>query len=45
VSYDGRRDRLRAVSVTPRAACRLCGAQPEILHIDYDRYLAPSCAA
>ncbi|HEY4158860.1 MAG TPA: HesA/MoeB/ThiF family protein, partial [Polyangiaceae bacterium] len=33
VSYDGRRDRLRAVPVSARESCRLCGARPEIIEI------------
>jgi adenylyltransferase/sulfurtransferase len=44
VSYDGKRDRARAVAVAARAACPLCGART-IDSITYARYTAPSCAA
>jgi len=44
-TYDGLRDRLRSVSVAPRAGCPLCGAAPAILHIDESRYTGASCAA
>lgn len=43
-TYDGRRDVLRVVPVTPRAACPLCGARPTIRSIDAARYEAPSCS-
>lgn len=31
VTFDGRRDRLRAVTVTPRPSCPLCGERPSIV--------------
>jgi len=45
VSYDGKTDRARAVSVAPRAGCALCSAERSIDTITYARYTAPSCAA
>jgi adenylyltransferase/sulfurtransferase len=38
-TYDGRRDRLRAVNVAARASCPLCGASPSLLDIDAERYV------
>lgn len=43
-TYDGRRDRLRAVEVPRRPDCPLCGTQ-EIFDIDEARYTGQSCAA
>jgi molybdopterin/thiamine biosynthesis adenylyltransferase len=45
VSYDGKTDRARAVSVAARAHCALCGPERNIDSISYARYTAPSCAA
>jgi molybdopterin/thiamine biosynthesis adenylyltransferase len=45
VSYDGKSDRARAVSVAARAGCALCGAERAIDEIRDARYTAPSCAA
>ncbi len=44
-TYDGWRDRLREVAVSPRATCALCGPDRSIFDTDESRYLAPSCAA
>ncbi len=44
-TFDGKSDRLRAVEVSPRADCALCGREPRIGDIDESRYLAPGCAA
>ena len=43
-TYDGQLDRLRRVEASPRPACPLCGTS-EIVDIDENRYLQPSCAA
>jgi molybdopterin/thiamine biosynthesis adenylyltransferase len=45
VSYDGKTDRARAISVAARARCALCGPERNIDSISYARYTAPSCAA
>jgi len=45
VSYDGKADRARAVSVGARSGCALCSAERAIDSISYARYTAPSCAA
>jgi len=44
-TYDGLTDRLRAVAVSPRSDCALCGVYPTIQGIDETRYMQPSCAA
>jgi adenylyltransferase/sulfurtransferase len=44
-TYDGRRDRLRAVRVHPRAACPLCSPTPSISQIEESRYTRAHCAA
>jgi adenylyltransferase/sulfurtransferase len=44
-TYDGQRDQLRQVSVSPRATCALCGTSPSITQITESRYTTPSCAA
>jgi molybdopterin/thiamine biosynthesis adenylyltransferase len=44
VTFDGRRDRLRAVPVRARRACSLCGDATEIRDLDPRRYNPPSCA-
>jgi molybdopterin/thiamine biosynthesis adenylyltransferase len=43
-TYDGQRDLLRRVEVSPRSDCPLCGTS-QITEIDESRYTAPSCAA
>ena len=43
-SYDGLRDRLREVAVSPRSACTLCGSDPKISELDELCYTAPDCA-
>jgi molybdopterin/thiamine biosynthesis adenylyltransferase len=43
-AYDGLRDRLREVPVTPRTDCALCGFRPTISRIDELCYTAPHCA-
>ncbi len=45
VSYDGKTDRAREVSLATRRNCPLCGPDPQIQTITYERYTAPSCAA
>jgi molybdopterin/thiamine biosynthesis adenylyltransferase len=45
VSYDGKSDRARAISVSARDECTLCGTQRTIHDLSYDRYAAPGCAA
>jgi molybdopterin/thiamine biosynthesis adenylyltransferase len=42
VSYDGKRDRMRAVAVPGRPDCPLCG-RGAITDICESRYIAPSC--
>lgn len=44
-TYDGVTDRLRAVTVPPRASCPLCGGEPRIFDTDESRYTGTSCAA
>ena len=43
-SYDGRRDSLREVPVSPRPQCALCGLDPSIRDTREQRYMAPDCA-
>lgn len=43
VTYDGLRDVLRAVPVTARAECPLCGPERSIFTISASRYVAASC--
>jgi len=45
VSYDGKTDRAREVSLLARAHCALCSSESSIHEITYQRYTAPSCAA
>jgi molybdopterin/thiamine biosynthesis adenylyltransferase len=45
VSYDAKTDRARELTLAPRSNCALCGSQPQIDTITYERYTAPSCAA
>jgi molybdopterin/thiamine biosynthesis adenylyltransferase len=44
-TYSGKSDQLRAVSVSARSNCPLCGVQPRISDIDELRYTAAGCAA
>lgn len=48
-SYDGVRDQLRRVGVSPRPSCPLCGSQPaeagRIEKIEEERYTRQVCAA
>ncbi|HEY3495849.1 MAG TPA: HesA/MoeB/ThiF family protein [Polyangiaceae bacterium] len=44
-AYDGLRDALREVSVTPRPDCALCGERPTISRLEELCYIAPDCAA
>jgi adenylyltransferase/sulfurtransferase len=44
VTYDGLRDRLREVRVSPRQGCPLCGEKRAIRDLNPQRYEAPSCA-
>ena len=39
-TYDGRSDALRLVAAHARAACCLCGANPSLVGLDEQRYLA-----
>ncbi len=43
-TFDGKSDRLRAVRVSARRSCPLCGDTPSIFDIDEARYLGPTCA-
>lgn len=43
VTFDGLGDRLRQVSVRARADCALCGAAPQLLTLDPERYMPPTC--
>ena len=45
VTFDGRRDLLRAVAVRARPACPLCGDAPAIHDLDPGRYLPRACEA
>jgi molybdopterin/thiamine biosynthesis adenylyltransferase len=45
VTYDGRRDALRAVPVRPRAGCPLCGEPRALSDIDPRRYQPRACEA
>jgi molybdopterin/thiamine biosynthesis adenylyltransferase len=45
VSYDGKSDRARGVSVSARPGCALCSTERSISDIHSGRYTAPSCAA
>ena len=46
-TYDGRRDRLRRVSVSPRPGCALCGdpSARSIVDVEARRYAGPACEA
>jgi molybdopterin/thiamine biosynthesis adenylyltransferase len=44
-TYCGKTDVLRAVPVSPREDCALCGERRRIFEIDELRYTAPGCAA
>jgi molybdopterin/thiamine biosynthesis adenylyltransferase len=43
-TYDGKRDRLRAVQVPVREDCALCGSRPTITDLDENRYAPPLCS-
>lgn len=43
--YDGKTDRMRELSLSPRDGCPLCGSTPTILDLSEARYLGASCAA
>ena len=45
ISFDGKADRARAVSLSARAQCPLCGPKRNIETVTYERYTAPSCVA
>jgi molybdopterin/thiamine biosynthesis adenylyltransferase len=45
VSYDGKTDRARQLTLAARPGCALCSAERSITSISYDRYTAASCAA
>ena len=45
VSYDGKKDQLRAVRLHARSACPLCGENPLLREIEEFRYFNPTCAA
>lgn len=45
VSYDGKTDRARELTLSARARCALCSVDRNITDITYDRYTAASCAA
>jgi molybdopterin/thiamine biosynthesis adenylyltransferase len=43
-TYDGHRDRLRAVPVHARRDCPLCGVAPTLRSLHEEQYLSPTCA-
>jgi adenylyltransferase/sulfurtransferase len=45
VSYDGKADRAREITLAARSQCALCGSERHIDRITHNRYTAPSCAA
>jgi adenylyltransferase/sulfurtransferase len=45
VSYDAKTDKARALALSRRVDCALCGRARSIETITYDRYTAPGCAA
>lgn len=45
VSFDGKVDRARELTLHARAGCALCSSERSITTITYDRYTAASCAA
>jgi len=45
VSFDGKADRARELTLHPRPSCPLCSSERSIENITYDRYTAASCAA
>ncbi|HKO46508.1 MAG TPA: HesA/MoeB/ThiF family protein [Polyangiaceae bacterium] len=45
VSFDGKTDRARELTLAARPRCALCSAEPSISSITYDRYTAANCAA
>ncbi|MEB2313515.1 MAG: HesA/MoeB/ThiF family protein [Sorangiineae bacterium] len=44
-TFDGWRERLREVPITPRADCALCGPRPRITRLDEALYLGDECRA
>ncbi|MEO6600948.1 MAG: HesA/MoeB/ThiF family protein [Polyangiaceae bacterium] len=45
VSYDGKTDRARELTLSARLDCALCSSQRQIETTTYERYTAPSCVA
>jgi hypothetical protein len=45
VSFDGKTDRAREITLAARPRCALCSAESSIATISYDRYTAANCAA
>jgi len=45
VSFDGKTDRARELTLSARPNCALCSTERSISTITYDRYTAASCAA
>lgn len=45
VSFDGKADRARELTLGARPLCALCSAERSITEINYDRYTAANCAA
>ena len=45
VSFDGKADRARELTLTARPGCALCSPERTIATISYDRYTAANCAA
>jgi len=45
VSFDGKTDRARELTLHPRPRCALCSSERSIHDTDYHRYTAASCAA
>ena len=45
VSFDGKADRARELTLSARPSCALCSSERSITTISYDRYTAASCAA
>jgi molybdopterin/thiamine biosynthesis adenylyltransferase len=44
VTFDGRTEALRELTIEPRRDCPLCGDAPRIRRIDAGSYAAPACA-
>jgi len=45
ISFDGKTDRARELTLQPRPRCALCSSERSIANITYDRYTAANCAA